>query len=1135
MGSKRQSDQTGAEMKRDDATENQVRAADPTKSTWLSANAGSGKTRVLTDRVARLLLSGVLPEQILCLTYTKAAASEMQNRLFARLGAWAMLDDAQLAHTLQQLGAPETASLAQARRLFAGAIEAPGGLRIQTIHSFCAALLRRFPLEAGVSPQFTEIEDRAAERLRSDILDAMARDHDGQHLAAVARYMTDLTFEKLAKHVAWARGNFRLIPKADLCKAYGLTETQTLSDLVSEVFAPGTMPALFALADIMAEGTKTDVKQSTQLMQLTADLVGVFTLEKMLLHGPTTTTADPFSAKIGKFPTKGTQKKIPDLMPEIDALMTRVEAVRDRRLGLAAVERDCALQGFAQAFLPRYAAEKARRGWLDFDDLITGVNGLLNNPDVAQWVLYRLDGAIDHILVDEAQDTGPLQWEVIARLAQEFMAGEGARSDRARTIFVVGDKKQSIYSFQGADAEKFDQMRSDFAARLSVAALGLQQMSLAFSFRSASPVLAAVDATFQGQEASGFDGEAHRAFKTALPGRVDLWPPVEVAPKHEPADWRAPVDHVSPAHHDVRLAVRIAKTIHRLISEGHPLPCDGPTLGTVSSRPIQAGDFLILVRRRSGIFHQIIQACKALGLPIAGADRLKVMNELAVKDIVALLSFLDTPEDDLSLAAALRSPLFGLDEQDLFSLAHDRPNDAYLWQSLRSARDRHPHVLAILDDLRGQIDFLRPHDLIERLLTRHQGRARLVGRLGAEVEDGIDALLGQALVYERTEVPSLTSFLQWIQSDALEIKRDVASGEGKIRVMTVHGAKGLEAPVVILPDCAQLKSNAVGPLMLDDTGMMWSTRTEDRPLRQRTSAARLAQAEAAERDRLLYVAMTRAETWLIVAAVDRLSKTGDDWYSQVRTGLLQSGANTQDFDFGSGDLGQGLRLESDWPHIAENVGKPAASNLAVVLPPDQPVAHENHPRMRTPSDLGGAKALPGQGDLAAIAQVRGRDLHSLLEVLPQVPEQDWSAVAQILVSDDADHAALLKDADRILKDSNLAKIFALGTLCEVPVTGDVPGLGRMHGVIDRLIVSERDVTVVDFKSNRVVPNTPTACPEGLLRQMGAYYVLVSKLYPGRCINTVILWTQTGALMPLPSDLVTSALRRAELDVSSLRA
>ena len=1122
-------------MKRDEATENQVRAADPAKSTWLSANAGSGKTRVLTDRVARLLLSGVLPEQILCLTYTKAAASEMQNRLFARLGAWAMLEDGPLYDALRKLGAPETASLAQARRLFAGAIEAPGGLRIQTIHSFCAALLRRFPLEAGVSPQFTEIEDRAAERLQSDILDAMARDGDAIHLTAVARHLSDLTFEKLAKDVAGARGHFRPIPKADVYDAYGLTKTQTLSDLISDVFTPGTMPVLSALADIMAQGSATDKKNSAQLMQLHADLAGLLTLEKMLLHGPTTTTADPFSAKIGKFPTKNTQKDCRDLMPEVEALMARVEVSRDRRLGLAAIERDFALQGFAQAFLRRYAAEKAQRGWLDFDDLITGVNSLLGNPEVAHWVLYRLDGAIDHILVDEAQDTGPIQWEVIARLAQEFMAGEGARSDRSRTIFVVGDKKQSIYSFQGADAAKFDQMRSDFAARLSGARTGLQQMSLAFSFRSAAPVLAAVDATFQGRGSSGFDDEAHQAFKTALPGRVDLWPLVEIAPKQDPADWRAPVDHISPAHHDVRLAHRIAKTIHDLISEGHPLPCDGPTLGTVSSRPIEAGDFLILVRRRSGIFHQIIQACKALGLPIAGADRLKVMNELAVKDIVALLSFLDTPEDDLSLAAALRSPLFGLEEQDLFSLAHDRPNGAYLWQSLRSARDQYAQVFDILDDLRAQADYLRPHDLVERLLTRHQGRARLVGRLGAEVEDGIDALLGQALAYERTEVPSLTGFLQWVQSDALEIKRDVASGEGKIRVMTVHGAKGLEAPVVILPDCAQVRSNAVGSMMFDDSGVMWSAPSKERPFRQQNTAESLVQAETAERDRLLYVAMTRAETWLIVASVDRLSKTGDDWYSKVQAGLVHAGASAHDFDFGDGNSGQGLRLEKDWPAVVEVGGKTVRSGPKVLCPPDEPVAHENHPRLRTPSDLGGAKALPGLGDEAAIAKVRGQNLHSLLEILPQVPEQDWDSMARIALSEEADHTALLTDARRILNDPKLAKVFASDALYEVPVTGQVPGFGRMHGVIDRLIVSSEQVTVVDFKSNRVVPETAAACPEGILRQMGAYYVLVSQLYPERSINTVILWTQTGELMPLPDDLVIAALHRAELDVPKSHA
>ncbi|MGB0439223.1 MAG: double-strand break repair helicase AddA, partial [Paracoccaceae bacterium] len=903
-------------MIRDAATQRQVDAADPTRSTWLSANAGSGKTRVLTDRVARLLLDGVPPDHILCLTYTKAAASEMQNRLFKRLGDWAMLDDGALRSALTDLGAEAGSSerLAKARRLFASAIETPGGLRIQTIHSFCSGLLRRFPLEAGVSPQFTEIEDRAAERLRAEILDQIATGSDSQVLDDVATVVSDLTFEDLAARVVGARGAFAAQGPTDsmtegvIRAAYDLPDGLTPDALVSQLLGAADLDVLAAVRPILAASGANDQKAAAKLAQVTPDLAGVMMLETVVLSGPKAKI--PLAAKVGSLPTKALVNtgKMDAWLPAWDDLMRRVEKARPLRLGLMAADRDMRLHRFATAFLPRYERAKQQRGWLDFDDLITRTEALLRDPVVAQWVLFRLDGAIDHILVDEAQDTSPTQWSVIARLAHEFTTGEGARADVLRTIFVVGDKKQSIYSFQGADAAEFDRMQADFADRLAGVGATLQTTSLAFSFRSAAEVLSVVDATFEGRAGSGFDGEPHAAFKTALPGRVDLWPVVPRAEAPDDTDWRAPVDHISPEHHTVRLARRIAQTVARMMADGTRLP-----LGDGASRPVTAGDVLILVRRRSALFGEIIRACKACGLPMAGADRFKVMAELAVRDIIAVLRFIDTAEDDLSLATALRSPLFGLDEQALFDLAHRRPAGASLWETLRGQADAFRPVLDVLDDLRGQADFLRPYDLIERLLIRHAGRARLVGRLGAEAEDGIDALLGQALAYEQTEIPTLTGFLQWAQSDALEIKRETASGEGKLRVMTVHGSKGLEAPIVILPDCTKPSTPRAGALAADERGVMWPLAQADQPPRQQARAQQAQQAAAAEWDRLLYVAMTRAETWLMVAAVDDLGKDGRDWYSQVRQGMERVGATAHMFDFGEAsgvpDRGEGLRFE----------------------------------------------------------------------------------------------------------------------------------------------------------------------------------------------------------------------------------
>ena len=515
-------------IRRDEATEMQVRAAEPGSSTWLSANAGSGKTRVLTDRVARLLLEGVLPQHILCLTYTKAAASEMQNRLFKRLGVWAMLDSDRLAAELQELGVGRTIGkddLRDARTLFARAIETPGGLKIQTIHSFCASLLRRFPLESGVSPQFAEMDDRAAKLLRAEIVEEMAAGDGVGAVDALAAYYSDSDFDKLTGEIA--RHRDALGGKADkdaVWGMFGLKSGVDEQDVFSGVILGGEADLLATLLPALRSGTTNDQKAAVKLEAINPDHIqfaDLAILESVFLTG--SGAKEPFTAKIDSFPTKATREALGVQLDPINDLMGRVETAREARISLYSAQKTLALHQFAETFLPLYERHKQQKGWLDFDDLILLTGKLLNDPLVAQWVLYRLDGGIDHILVDEAQDTSPQQWDVIERLAQEFTSGEGAQPDRVRTIFVVGDKKQSIYSFQGADPDGFERMNAHFKGKMAQVDAPFQSLQLEHSFRSASPILRLVDCTFQDRADQGLGGEVmHQTFKSDMPGRVDL-------------------------------------------------------------------------------------------------------------------------------------------------------------------------------------------------------------------------------------------------------------------------------------------------------------------------------------------------------------------------------------------------------------------------------------------------------------------------------------------------------------------------------------------------------------------------------------------------------------------------------------
>ncbi len=1114
----------------------QIDAADPAGSVWLAANAGSGKTKVLTDRVARLLFSGVDPQNILCLTYTKAAASEMQNRLFDRLGSWAMQPDDRLQEQLAGLGIEEPLTpdrLRHARTLFAQAMEVPGGLKIQTIHSFCASLLRRFPLEAGVNPRFTEIEDRAAQMLRAEVVDELAMGAERGAVDAIARHFTGEEFDKLLAGITARRDHFLAAPDETAIRAaLGLAAGLTTEMLLDFVFEEGDRAALIALSALCARGGASDTKAAARLERALASwpptLETLAQLEEVFLYGEK--AKSPFGAKIGAFPTKALRAAEPELVEDrIDPLMERVEQVRNDRLRLQALDRTLALYSFATAFVPAYEARKQAGGMLDFDDLIARAGRLLTDPQVAQWVLFRLDGGIDHILVDEAQDTAPRQWQVIRSLAQEFASGDGAWSGRERTIFVVSDKKQSIYSFQGADPDALDLMQDHFASELGRIGKVLSPMVLEHSFRSAHHVLRAVDMVFAGamREGLGQEDPHHIAFHEGMPGRVDLWPAIP-ATKDEKEDraWHDPIDQPGARHHTALLAESIAAAVADMVTMG-TIPVR--TGDSYARRRITEGDILILVQRRSELFASIIRALKAKGLRVAGADRLRVGAELAVRDIAALLRFLALQDDDLSLAAALKSPLFDWDEQRLFTLAHHRPAGATLWQALRGSCAT--ETLAILDDLRSKADFLRPYDLINRLLSRHDGRRKLLARLGTEAEDGIDALLTQALGYEQSSVPGLTGFLEWMQTDELEVKRQTDSAGDQIRVMTVHGAKGLESPVVILPDTAKRANRSADQLYLADQAVLWASPVPEMPPEMRALREARIAADENERRRLLYVAMTRAENWLIVCAAGETGTGAESWHAMVEAGLAQAGAVPQGFP-----TGLGLRFGSEgWDDLP--LVEPEVLSIKSPVQSDPGPVAELPPRGGTlsPSDLGGAKVLPGDPatEDPEPALARGRLVHMLLEHLPLLPAADRKGHARALVraapddelGDPGTADDLIDGVIAMIDDPSLTAIFSTHALAEAAITAPI-GASRFHGSIDRLLIGPDRITAIDFKTNRLVPPDPAEVPEGILRQMGAYQAMLEHVFPDKPVAVEILWTAKPSMMPLPRALVMAALQRA---------
>lgn len=1132
----------------------QRRAADPGVSAWVGASAGSGKTTLLTARVLRLLLGGCDPGRILCLTYTRAAAAEMATRIAQRLGEWAAMPDAKLADALAALDvAPSEEVMARARGLFARVLDQPGGLRISTIHAFCQSLLRRFPLEARIAPHFKLVEERdSAEFLaaaRDEILGEGAEDVAGA-LDVVAPLAGTDSFSGLVADVLTVRGRLSLaIGKANAADGVAAMQRRVLA-LDIDASEAGLLAAASArpfdrlreAAVALSEGSATDRGRAAAML----DWLALAPPERAAAWG---TWSRVFLTDEGKVRAtlagKDATRRMPDILSVMSAEADHVLAVEAQRRAVRAAEASAALVRLVAPVIDAYDRRKHVRAGLDYDDLIARARALLASTDTA-WVQYKLDGGLDHLLLDEAQDTSAAQWDVVERLTAEFFSGLGAREDTRRTLFAVGDVKQSIYRFQGAAPAEFGRARDRTRARVE-AAFGparFREERLAVSFRSTAPVLALVDAVFGDPAAArgvSLDGAeiAHRPARTGQAGVVELWPPIVPDPLPEASEW-TPDPRRRARDGEEKLAEALAARIEGWI--GHEvLPARG--------RAMRPGDVLVLVRRRRDFVGQLVRALKKRNVPVSGIDRMALVEELAVMDVLATLDSLLLPEDDLTFAAALRSPLFGLSDPSLMDLAVGRGR-LPLREALRRRADERQEWRAAEDRfaaLAARADIETPHALIARLLGPLGGRARLLARLGPDAADPIDELLNAALVHERLHPPGLQGFLAWLRAGGAEIKREHEAGADEVRVMTVHGAKGLESPVVIVADTTSVVDPR-GPLLwVEDraTGAevpLWSPRREFRAPPIDAARTEEAAREEEEYRRLLYVALTRAEDRLLV--VGALNRRGEGkekgcWYDLVEAGFSRlAGAERTEVDPGA-PLGEPGWRSGGWRLAAPQVGQPdktreTEAGAATALPavPDwarrPPPEEEQPPRPLAPSRDEAeepAAASPVRGVGPGLARFRrGSIIHALLQHLPDLPAARREAAARAylaapglgLAAEEAEEIAA--ETTAILADARFSPLFAPGSLAEAPVAGRI-GDRVVAGQVDRLAITDTAVLVADFKTNRPPPERVEDVPPLYLRQMAAYRDVLRAVFPARAVRCALVWTYAARMMELPDALL----------------
>src|SRR3954463_8386073 len=899
----------------------QLDASDPAASAWVAANAGSGKTHVLAQRVIRLLLRGTPPEKVLCLTYTKAAAANMANRVFGELAKWTPLSDDDLDIEIAKVEGrrPDALRRLRARRLFAQALDTPGGLKVQTIHAFCTRLLHQFPFEADVAARFEVLEERTQseliDRLRMAVLMQAAAQPDsdlGRALSAAITAAADMTFNEMIVEaigrrdelVAWV-ANAGGIATAieELSRALGVDPQDTSESVAAEFFsgaliAESEYPAAIAALEQGLKGDKEHAARFDSLRLLEGN-------DRIRAYQSIFCTAELEPRK--NIVSRGIRENNPSLFQRLLAEQERVCALIARRRAVATRERTAALVTITHDVIARYRAEKNRRGLLDYDDLIEKALHLLTE-ERARWVHYKLDLGIDHVLIDEAQDTSPKQWEIVKRLTAEFAAGKGAR-EGTRSVFAVGDEKQSIFSFQGAEPAEFDRMKRYFGTAFRQAEMAFREVRFQYSFRSAPTVLDAVDTVFKRPEAhAGLTEVAgaivHEAVRANAPGTVELWPMIEPDEKLDIEGWDAPFDESSERSPRVRLASKIARTVKHWIGR-RDLVGEG-----VARHAVRPGDILVLVRQRGALFEAIISELKREGIEVAGADRLTLTEHIAVMDLMALVDALLLPGDDLALASVLKSPLFGLTEEQLFALACGRKG------SLRAALRERAADLEFMEAnarLERYAEWARHHSpfaFYARILGADKGRARFYARLGPEAADALDEFLEHALLYERQEAPTLQGFVAWLRAGETQVKRDMDIARDEVRVMTVHGAKGLEAPIVILADTITPPKGPREPRMLNLPVANAAPRTPDRIVWagrkvddiEPVAAARASAVGAAEDEyrRLLYVAMTRAADRLVVAGSRGVQKIPDGCWYQLGERALKAEAIEQAADDGDG-------------------------------------------------------------------------------------------------------------------------------------------------------------------------------------------------------------------------------------------
>tara|TARA_B100000676_G_C18079301_1_gene850064 strand:- start:244 stop:3657 length:3414 start_codon:yes stop_codon:yes gene_type:complete len=1131
-------------------TKNQTLASDPKSSVWLSASAGTGKTRVLVNRVLRLLLSGTQPEKILCLTFTKAAAAEMSIRLNNQLGIWETMPIQKLSQSITELTGtkPNRETLVNAKNMLSIVLDSSEGIKTETIHGFCQSILRRFPIEAGISPEFKIADEQTQTELllsaKSKIL-SKARSEDDQDfsnsVAIISANASELEFEKIIDEIIASRKrlekcflhykSFSNIFDA-LSKKLQISSTDSEISLAREfsIVKYSDLNKLLKTTKIFSEGSKIEKNWAFKAsLWLNCDSESrIQTAQNYARSFFTQSGTD-----LAYLPGKRFLNIHPDLAEIFYKEQNRAREFLEKIKSIRAFERAKAIIYLSSHMIEAYDIEKSKSGILDYNDQIHMTNNLLTDPKLALWVLYKLDGGTDHILVDEAQDVSQIQWDIIINLANEYFINTETTSTK-KSIFVVGDEKQSIFSFQGADPLIMQSMQSHLSEKSKCAEFKWSEISLDLCFRSTVPIMELIHSTFnQPDILKGVTNKKKsiltQTVRKGESGLVEIWEKTQTRNKTTSNDkWSPPIHQETLEDPSAILASKIAKRISFWLTT--PNPKDNEAWLFSHNRRLLPKDIMILVQQRSILVDYLVKALKTFDVPVAGVDRMVLLDQLAIMDLIAIANFVIFPKDDLNLANVLKSPFIGLSEEELFELAYDR-GSVKLWDricDLSDEKEIFSQTKEYLNNVLLKGNTLPPYEFFSELLMFYDGKSKLIRRLGEEVDDPLNEFLKLAHEFQSDHPPSLQLFLSWIQAGKTEVKRDMERDSGKVRIMTVHGAKGLEAPVVFLADATRKPAHRPKLLWLKD-GVdcevpIWPGQKVNDPKAFLKERLNNFEKQKEEYRRLLYVAMTRAEDRLYICGIEgKKESIKESWYDIIYDGFKDL-KNRNGYSVGIGYT----RFEC--PQIKDEFNENYTEKLSqkfdnvpkVKFSSVQNISHETI----NPSSI----AYKVNDQISPLektrrtARDRGKIVHKLLEFMPNESKTTREKTAFRWLNSISptipinDQKKMVKSVLRILDNPNFAYLFDSKSVSEVSL-GALIGSQYILGKIDRIIIKNDIVRIIDYKTDIEPPTDEKNISEKYLSQMAAYKIATAIALPEYSIECGLLFIENSELIWLSPEIL----------------